>query len=143
MTTLDGDPIFGDAVCVQHLPHPNTQQINEFFGINGQQTLFGGTRGRTFAISGVLSAPDIPTLNAVEATFLSYADGLPHTLVDNRGRSWSNVIFSGCLRAVLTGAMSGRRRRLVLAVSAGDDGIDLNSTFNQSLRGYPRPGGGL
>jgi hypothetical protein len=95
VTTLDGNPIFGDAVCVQHTPHPNSQQINEFFGINGQQTLFGGTRGRTFVISGVLSAPDIPTLNAVEATLLSYADGLTHTLVDNRGRSWFNVIFAG------------------------------------------------
>jgi hypothetical protein len=95
MTTLDGNPIFGDAVCVQHSPHPNTQQINEFFGINGQQTLFGGTRGRTFIISGVLSASNMPTLNAVEATLLSYADGLTHTLVDNRGRIWPNVIFRG------------------------------------------------
>lgn len=95
MTTLDGNPIFGEAVRVQHIPHPNAQQINQFFGINGQQTLFGGTRGRSFLINGMLTAGDIPTLNAAESTLLSYADGLPHTLVDNRGRTWLNVVFGG------------------------------------------------
>ncbi len=95
MTTLDGNSIFGLAVNVVHNPHPNAQQINHFFGIDGQQTLFGGTRGRRFVISGVLSAPTLPTLNSVEATLLSYADGLTHTLVDNRGRIWPNVIFRG------------------------------------------------
>jgi hypothetical protein len=95
MTTFDGNSIFGDAVNVIHNPRPNAQQVNHFFGIDGQQTLFGGTRGRTFIISGVLSAPTVPTLNAVEATLLSFADGLTHTLVDNRGRIWPNVIFRG------------------------------------------------
>ena len=80
---------------VIHNPHANAQQINHFFGVDGQQTLFGGVRGRTFIISGVLSASNMPTLNAVEATLLSYADGLTHTLVDNRGRIWPNVIFRG------------------------------------------------
>ncbi len=95
MTTLDGNSIFGTAVSVVHNPHPNAQQINHFFGMDGQQTLFGGTRGRTFIISGVLSAASLPALNSVEATLLSYADGLTHTLVDNRGRTWPNVIFRG------------------------------------------------
>ena len=95
MTTLDGSAIFGDAVNVVHNPRPNAQQINHFFGVDGQQTLFGGTRGRTFVISGVLSASNIPMLNAVEATLLSFADGLTHTLVDNRGRIWPNVVFRG------------------------------------------------
>jgi hypothetical protein len=95
VTTLDGNPIFGDAVNVVQNPHPNAQQINHYFGIDGQQTLFGGTRGRTFIISGVLWASSISALNAIEATLLSYADGLTHTLVDNRGRSWPNVIFRG------------------------------------------------
>lgn len=95
MTTLDGNSIFGTAVNVVQSPHPNAQQINHFFGIDGQQTLFGGTRGRRFIISGVLSASTLSTLNTVEATLLSYADGLTHTLVDNRGRIWPNVIFRG------------------------------------------------
>jgi hypothetical protein len=95
VTTLDGYPIFGDAVTVIHNPHPNAQQINQFFGIDGQQTLFGGTRGRTFIVSGVLTAPNMLILNTAETTLLSFADGLTHTLLDNRGRTWPNVIFRG------------------------------------------------
>jgi hypothetical protein len=95
VTTLDGNAIFGTAVNVIHDPHPNAQQMNQYFGIDGQQTLFGGTRGRTFVISGVLSAPNLASLNTVESTLLSYADGSTHTLVDNRGRVWPNVIFRG------------------------------------------------
>jgi len=95
LTTLDGNSIFGTAVSVVQSPNPNAQQINRFFGVDGQQTLFGGTRGRTFIISGVLSASTLSALNTAEATLLSYADGLTHTLVDNRGRVWPNVIFRG------------------------------------------------
>jgi hypothetical protein len=69
--------------------------MNVWFGINGQQTLFGGTRGRTFMISGVLAGESLLDINNAETALLSYADGLPHTLVDNRGRTWSNVIFRG------------------------------------------------
>jgi hypothetical protein len=94
-TTLDGSPVFGDAVNVAMTPNANAQQLNEFFGLNGQQTLFGGSRGRTFMISGVLSAPDVGTLNDVEAALLAFADGLPHVLVDNRGRVFQNVVFKG------------------------------------------------
>ena len=39
-------------------------------------------------ISGVLYDVDMPSMNTAEALLLSYADGLPHTLVDNRGRVW-------------------------------------------------------
>lgn len=76
MTTLDGNPIFGDIITVIH-------------------TLSGSACGRRFLIFGVLSAPDIPALKAVEATLLSYADGLPHALTDHRGRTWSNLTFGG------------------------------------------------
>ena len=95
MATLDGNSIFGIAVNIVHCPHPNAQQFNEFFGVNGLQTLFGGAHGRTFMISGVLVADNITDINTAEALLLSYADGLPHTLVDNRGRVWLNVIFRG------------------------------------------------
>ena len=95
MTTFDGNPVFGTAVNVLHQPHPNAHQFNHFFGVDGQQTLFGGTRGRTFIVTGVLSAPTLPALNAAEATLLSYADGSTHMLTDNRGRVWPNVVFRG------------------------------------------------
>jgi hypothetical protein len=95
MATLDGKSVLGEAVHVQLNPHPNAQQMNEFFGINGVQTLFGGARGRTLLISGVLIANDLPDINAAEAALLSFADGLPHTLIDDRGRAFGNVIFKG------------------------------------------------
>jgi hypothetical protein len=95
MVTLDGSPVFGVAVHVQHSPHPNAQQMNEFFGINGTQTLFGGQRGRTLLVSGVLLGVDLPEINAAETALLSFADGLPHTLIDDRGRVFGNVIFKG------------------------------------------------
>jgi hypothetical protein len=95
MATLDGSPVFGLATNVLHTPHANAQQINQFFGINGSQTLFGGTRGRTFMISGVLIGATIADINSAETQLLSFADGLAHTLVDNRGREFDNVIFRG------------------------------------------------
>lgn len=87
--------VFGYATNLVHQPHANAQQLNSFFGINGRQTLFGGTRGRTFMISGVLVGSTIFALNAAEQALLNFADGQAHTLVDNRGRSWSNVVFAG------------------------------------------------
>jgi hypothetical protein len=95
MATLDGEAVLGEAVHVQHNPHPIAQQMNEFFGINGMQTLFGGQRGRTLLVSGVLVGNDLPEINQAEAALLSFADGLAHTLIDDRGRVFGNVIFKG------------------------------------------------
>jgi hypothetical protein len=95
VATLDGNPIFGYASTVVHTPHPNAQQLSACFGINGQQTLYGGTRGRSFLISGVFAGDSLLVINDAETALLTYADGLPHTLVDNRGRTWNNVIFRG------------------------------------------------
>ncbi|MGO9463086.1 MAG: hypothetical protein ACLQIB_04405 [Isosphaeraceae bacterium] len=95
MPTLDGNPVFGYASHVRHNPHPSAQQFNAFFGINGQQTLHGGSRGRTFLISGVFAGSSFYDITNAEAALLTYADGQPHTLVDNLGRTWANVIFRG------------------------------------------------
>jgi hypothetical protein len=95
MMTFGGSNIFGTAVKLQHLSQPNAQQVNTYFGVSGAQTLYGGGRGRTFAVSGVLIAPTIADLNTAEAAFQSYADGIARTLVDSRGRVWANVLFKG------------------------------------------------
>ena len=63
-------------------------------------SVFGGSRGRSFQVSGVLYDVDIPTLNADEDVFTpgvdgSVADGVARTLADTRGRSWANVIYLG------------------------------------------------
>ena len=95
MVTYDGSNIFGAAVQFQQLAHPNAQQINTFFGVSGTQSLYGGGRGRMFLIKGILIGTTIQDLNAAEAVFDSYADGVARTLVDPRGREWPNVIYRG------------------------------------------------
>lgn len=95
MVTYDGSNIFGAAVQFLHVPHPNAQQINSFFGVSGTQGLYGGARGRTFLIRGILIGATMQDLNAAESVFQNYADGVARTLVDPRGRTWANVIFRG------------------------------------------------
>lgn len=95
MVTYNGENIFGSAVQFQHVARPRAQQVVAFFGVSGTQVLDGGGRGRTFFISGVLTAPTLEALNACEARFDDYADGIARILVDNRSRVWRNVVFKG------------------------------------------------
>ena len=67
-------------------------------GVPGQFALFGGGRGRAFMVRGVLYDVDIPSLNGDEALLGTYADGIARTLIDTRGRAWSNVVFLGEMR---------------------------------------------
>jgi hypothetical protein len=95
-----GVPIFGLAVRIQQVPLQSAQQLEAFFGVPGRLSVFGGSRGRTFMISGVLYDVDIPTLNADEDIFTpgvngSVADGIARPLADTRGRTWANVVYIG------------------------------------------------
>jgi len=78
---------------VIHNPAPETpSRFNHFFrGSNGQQTLFGRLRaGRTFIISGgLLSAPNMPTLNTFEGNAsYPFADGWHTPWWITAGRMW-------------------------------------------------------
>jgi hypothetical protein len=95
MITYNGTNIFGAAVQLQQVAHPSAQQINSFFGVSGTQSLYGGGRGRVFLIRGILLGSTLQDLNTAESLIQSYADGVTRTLVDPRGRTWSNVIFRG------------------------------------------------
>ncbi len=95
MATLDGQNIFGVAVKMKVVSNPSAIQVVEFFGVDGLFGLYGGRRGLTVAISGVLVALDVGGINAAESAFASFDDGLGHTLLDTRGRSWSNIVFKG------------------------------------------------
>jgi hypothetical protein len=90
-----GIPMFGLVTSFQVLSNPTAQQLDQFFGISGNVALFGGGRGRSFAISGTFEEFDIATLNADEAAIMSFADGVARTLTDTRGRAWPNVVFMG------------------------------------------------
>jgi hypothetical protein len=95
MALLDGSAIFGLSTKVIHNPNAVAHQESQFFGVNGTQTLFGGSRGRMFMISGVLVGSSFADIAAAEANLLSFADGNTHILVDNLGRTFQNVIFKG------------------------------------------------
>ena len=93
MATYDGGNIFGSAVRVRMEVNPSATQINGFFGVSGTQSLYGGTRGRVFLVSGVLTAPDADTLSAYIATILSYDDGIGRVFVHPVYGSWPLVVF--------------------------------------------------
>ena len=83
--TYGGLPIFGLAVHIEQLPQQAAQQLDAFFGVPGWLSVFGGTRGRTFGIQGVLYDIDLPTLNTDEDIFTpgvsgSVADGIATTV---------------------------------------------------------------
>lgn len=92
MATYDGVDIFGLAVQMAHVLNPTAEQLNAFFGLSGTQSLYGGTRGRVFTVQGVLFGADLAALNAAEALYHSYIDGIARTLVDTRGRTWDQVL---------------------------------------------------
>jgi hypothetical protein len=98
--TYGGVPIFGIAVQIQQIPMTAAHQSEAFFGVPGLLSVFGGSRGRTFQVSGVLYDVDLTTLNADENVFTpgvsgSVADGIARTLFDTRGRTWANVVYLG------------------------------------------------
>jgi hypothetical protein len=98
--TYGGVPIFGTAVHIEQVPMQAAQQLEAFFGVPGLLSVFGGTRGHTFQISGVLYDVDLPTLNVAEDVFTpgvsgSVADGIARPLADTRGRTWANVVYLG------------------------------------------------
>jgi hypothetical protein len=88
-----GVPMFGLVTSMVHAPHPCAQQVDAFFGVPGNISLFGGSRGRAFMIQGVLQDVDLGSLNADEALIHSYADGIARALFDTRGQTWLNVVF--------------------------------------------------
>jgi hypothetical protein len=98
--TYGGRPIFGLAVHIEQIPAQAAQQQDAFFGVPGILSLFGGTRGRMFQVSGVLFDVDLPSLNGDEDVFTpgvsgSLADGVARPLFDTRGRTWANVVYLG------------------------------------------------
>jgi hypothetical protein len=98
--TYGGRPIFGLAVRIEQIPTECGQQTDSFMGVGGVLSLFAGSRGRSFSVSGVLYDVDLPTLNLDEDVFTpgvsgTLADGVARVLFDTRGRTWANVVYLG------------------------------------------------
>ena len=97
MATYGGLDIFLRPFVTLHDPRPSAQQLADYFGVSGQQALWGGFRGRVIAITGMLYAPDLVTLNSYEAVWTDptsgvVGDGIARDLVDTRGRVWSSCL---------------------------------------------------
>ena len=92
---LDGYPCFGLVTSFQPSPIPARRQLDSYFGIPGQVSLFGGALGYRFQIAGVLQDYDIASLNNDIAFLLSFVDANVHTLLDTSGNTWQNVQFDG------------------------------------------------
>ena len=93
--SFGGSSVFGTACHVVHVPHPVALQRDGFFGVTGMTSLFGGGRGRTFEVTGLLVGSDLPSVIVAEGALLACADGIARTFVDTQGRAWPNVIFEG------------------------------------------------
>lgn len=91
MPAYDGNPIFGRAVRMKTVTNPTQDQMNQFFGLNGVQSLFGGLRGRVTMVQGVLYEADAASLNAAIGEIESYRDGLARVLTDSFGNDWPQV----------------------------------------------------
>lgn len=96
--TYGGLFIFGTACKVAHDPVPVVIQEDSFFGINGVVSLYGGSRGRTFVVSGVLVDEDPSSVSFDEQTLLNFADGIARDFTDTTGVLWPNVLITGPYR---------------------------------------------
>lgn len=93
--TYDGLPnLFGAATRANYGPIPVVRQENQFFGLNGTQSLHGGTRGVQITVQGVLVGSSPGEVVDAESTLNSYVDGVGRTFVDNFGRTYHNVIVT-------------------------------------------------
>jgi hypothetical protein len=114
--------MFGMAVRMQQVPSKAAQQLDAFFGVPGVLSTFGGSRGRTFFVTGVLFDVDLPTLSAAEDLFTpgvagTMADGVARPLFDTRGRTWANVVYVGQFQPAKNGPLP--------AVWSGNSGWSL------------------
>jgi hypothetical protein len=91
MASYGGVAIFGAAVSMTTADNPRETQVNSYFGLNGLETLDGGSRGRITDARGVLYGASALLLATAEGLFRSYNDGVCRLLIDSMGTAWPNV----------------------------------------------------
>lgn len=99
MATYGGASVFGGSVTVEMTPAPSESQVSAFFGVSGTFSTFGGTRGRSFRVTGLLGGATPEAVAAARDTLLSYDDGIGRVLYDPvENVSWPQVVFTGAFR---------------------------------------------
>ena len=93
MASYGGVNLFGTSVSFSTLDRPRQIQANSYFGVDGVESLDGGSRGRSTVVSGVLFAPSPAGLASTESAFRNYSDGMSRDLIDGFGSLWPNVLL--------------------------------------------------
>lgn len=94
MASYAGDgTVLGRTVSIVVNPNPSDAQYDTFFGQGGVFSLYGGSRGRVFLVSGFLFGADLGSLDAARDNLWSFDDGVGRELVDNLGHSWPLVVY--------------------------------------------------
>lgn len=91
MPSFDGQLLFGLAVSFVTLPNTPAVQRNSFFGVDGVESLGGGTRGYTTTVTGLRFGTAAADLAAIEQLGREYANGRSYTLIDTSGTVWEQV----------------------------------------------------
>ncbi len=89
--TYGGVFLFGTNPKMKTVNEPRSIQKNEFFGLDGVETLDGGGRGFKTIATGWFIASDAPTYRSLWSTAHSYVDNIARVVVDTSGESWASV----------------------------------------------------
>lgn len=93
MSAFDGQDLFGSGPCaVRADGWPRAIRRRGMAGLNGELVLDMGRRSRRVVQTGRLQASDAPSLRTLVAAIEAAADGQTHTLVDDAGRTYPNLI---------------------------------------------------
>lgn len=72
---------------------PRAEQRNEFFGLNGQERLDGGSRGGMTVVTGVIIGDDMAAFVAAWQDFLAKWDGEAYELEDTEGTTHPQAVL--------------------------------------------------
>jgi len=93
MSSLDGQDLFGSGPhAVRSTSWQRSVQRRGFAGLDGELILDMGLRSRIISQTGRLQAGTADALNALVTQIEEFLDGRLHTLVDDHGRSFPNVL---------------------------------------------------
>lgn len=94
MSSLDGQSLFSSGPHDFRCDGWKREIVAKAFpGLSGALLIDHGRRGRAIHQTGRLQSPDRETVLALIAAIESFEGGSPHTLVDNHGRAFGNVLM--------------------------------------------------
>lgn len=91
--TYGGVAIFGPTPVIHTVDDERATMEAAFGGVNGIESLDGGSRGRVTTITGWLIGSDIDDLAAFMVGFRALNDGIARILTDTYGNAYPNVLL--------------------------------------------------